>query len=165
VSHFRLSSAFSWFVGAVAGLSALWFSRSYGMNAFGEAWGDPNFYRNLSFFWWGTIVSLIVLLSIIILAGLHSRRFRLSVIGSCLFCTSLWLISTVADRHIARITSIPLLPGIFVLLLSCGVHSGIGKWVGALWVLSIDTVLYSVIMAALFPYWIGNHNKELEAKS
>ena len=51
-------------LGLVSACTALWFSWSYSRNAFDSAWGDPNFYSNLRFFWWGAVVSLTVLLEV-----------------------------------------------------------------------------------------------------
>jgi hypothetical protein len=145
--------------------TALWFSRSYSLNAFDNAWGDPNFYSNLRFFLWGAVVSLVVLLLVVAFAAVRWRRIRLAVMSAIAICGTLMLVSTWSDRQVAQITAAPLLPGAFVGMMAFGVHSSPGKWVGFLWVLGINVALYATIIAGVSAF-LGRQRrgKELTAK-
>jgi len=88
-------------LGLVSACTALWFSWSYSRNAFDSAWGDPNFYSNLRFFWWGAVVSLTVLLLIVIFAAVHWRQIRLALMSTIAICGTLMLVSAWSDRQIA----------------------------------------------------------------
>ena len=142
--RFGFSTAGGVFLALVSLIGALWFSRSYYSNSGNVGWGDPSADKNQSIFWWGTVISLAVLLLMVIVVAIRSERFRFAVMGAGTFSGMLMFVSQKPDL---RYASWPLLPGMFATMMSFGVHADFQRWASLLWVFSTNTLLYAAMIS------------------
>jgi hypothetical protein len=158
-SRFRLPLVPSVFLALTSGVSALWFSRSYYFNSDRVGWGSPSADRDQSIFWWGTVISIALLVLSTTVAAIRSARFRISVAGAT---TLAGILILAGQRPGLRFLSWPLVPGIYAAIMALGVHSDFRTWTGLLWIFGINTVFYAAIIAGILAQ--VNQRKRLHAK-
>ena len=160
--RFGLSTGVEILLALIAGISSLWFSRSYYFNADRVGWGIPSADRNQSLFWWGTAISVAVSLLLAIMAAIRSGRFRLAFVSAGAITSALMFMSRWLGL---RYVTWALLPAIFPWIMAFGVHAGPGKWVGFLWVFGVNTVFYTAMIGGAMALLRGRKGLRGEAKS
>jgi hypothetical protein len=123
-------------LGVASAVTALWLSRAYSLSA--TSWAADDIYL------WGALLSLCALTLLVGIGAVRSERFRIAFGRSATLCVLLMLMSQWAG---VRMAAVPLMPGVIIEMMAFGVHSGPLRWVGALWVGGVNTVLYGSIIA------------------